>query len=128
MTPFEQGFSDELVKISSSLEKRGYWQLALGAVPSLGFAGYDTHKAWKEQMTEGDRPEEMREKSYLTKYPTAGLAGTALVPLWLAGKGMERVGRGGESKFHKAMSAGAGTAGALASMDPIAAAQKGVGL
>jgi hypothetical protein len=128
MITFDQAFQDELQKIATSLEKRGYWQLVAGAVPSVGFAGYDTYKAWKEQMGEGERPEELKEKSYLTKYPTLGLTGTALVPMWAAGKGMEALGRKGDTGFHRAMSAGAGTAGAIASMDPVAALQKGVGL
>ena len=72
--------------------------------------------------------EEMRQKTYLTKYPSVGLIGTALAPQWALGKGLEAIGRRGDAKLHRAASAGAGTIGSLLQIDPGIAVQKAVGL
>lgn len=124
MNEFERGFYEEL----ENIRKEAWLPLAAAVVPAAGFAGYDAYKAIKEQAVKGPRTEEAKQKSYLTKYPTVGLLGTALIPHWAVGKGMEAIGRRGDTPFHKAMSAGAGTIGAITKTDPLVAIQQGVGL
>lgn len=125
MTPeFQQGFQDEL----ENIRKEAWLPLAATVAPTVGFAGYDAYKAVKEQAAKGPRSEELKQKSYLTEYPSVGLLGTAMVPHWALGKGMEALGRRGDTPFHKAMSAGAGVMGGITASDPIIALQKSIGL
>jgi hypothetical protein len=124
MTPFEQGFYDEL----ENIQKAGWLQLAGWVVPAVGMAGHDVYKATKEQAVAGERPEEVKAKSYLTKYPTVGLVPGMQVAPWGVGKGLEALGRRGDTRLHKALSTGAGALGAWQQMDPAVALQKGLGL
>lgn len=124
MDEFHKGFEDEL----ENIRKEALLPLVATIAPTVGFAGYDAYKAIKEQAAAGPRSEELKQKSYLTKYPSIGLLGTAMVPHWALGKGMEAIGRRGDTPLHKAMSAGAGVMGGITASDPIIAVQKAVGL
>ena len=124
MDGFRRGFNDELGHIKEAL-----WGAVAYAVPTVGFAAYDTQKALREQLKqypEGERPEEVKEKTYFSKYP--GLMGTNAPHIWGTGKLLEGYGRKGETLLHRAASAGAGTLGAATQVDPLAMIQKGVGL
>lgn len=122
MDEFHRGFFDEL----ENIRKEAYGPLVAAVAPAVAFAGYDAAKAIKEQA--GPRTEALKQKSYLTKYPSVGMFGTGGVPWWGLGKGMEALGRRGDTRFHRGMSAGAGTIGGMLQMDPGIAVQKGVGL
>lgn len=119
MNEFERGFREELEKI-------GVWAWA---VPGALFGGAGAGKAIYQHGKSGPRDEELKQKTYFTKYPTASLLGVTGLPLWGAGKALEAYGRGGDTGLRRAAS---GTAGALGSwwqgMDPMVAIQKGVGL
>jgi hypothetical protein len=122
MNDFERGFCEELEKIEKTAV---FWWVAPGAA----FGTYDAAKAIKAHSAEGPRSEELKQKKYFTKYPTASFVQGVGLPLWGAGKALESYGSKGDTRLHRAAS---GTAGALGSwwsnMDPVVAIQKGVGL
>lgn len=122
MNDFERGFREELGKIEKTAV---FWWVAPGAAMGTVGAG----KAIKQHAAAGPRSEELKKKTYFTKYPTASLMGIGGMPLWGAGKALESYGSKGDTRLHRAAS---GTAGALGSwwsgMDPVVGLQKGLGL
>lgn len=121
MSDFERGFLEE----RDRMEKTG---ILPWAIPGAAFGAWDAGKAIKAHTAEGPRSEELKQKSYFTKYPTASVLGVTGLPLWGAGKALESYGKKGDTGLHRAASATAGTLGSWWSgMDPAVALQKGLG-
>jgi hypothetical protein len=121
MSDFELGFREELEKIEKTAI---FWWVAPGAAMGT----YDAAKAIKAHSAEGPRSEELKQKKYFSKYPTASLMGVGGLPLWGAGKALESYGSKGDTGLHRAASGTAATLGSWWSgMDPIVGLQKGLG-